>query len=215
MVNQVEEWISLREFARRRSVALSAVQKAIDTGRVTAVRRDDQGRLKKIEVHRATHEWNAKTDPVQAARSGQLLQAPIAPEAPELPLGQQDASSAAPPSGGKNDAGEAPGGQHDSYYAARAKREEYAAKEAELKYLQTIGSLVSAEEVRANTSRRYRALRDAFMAIADQEAAILAAEKDPIKVRERLTRAFKKVLHELADTARAEAAGGDTERLAA
>lgn len=206
-----EEWVSLREFARRREVALSAVQKAIESGRVTAVRRDSNGRLKKIEINRATREWDSKTDPVQAARSGQFLQAPEGPLNPELPLAS--AGEEKEPAGAS--AADPQGGQHDSYYAARAKREQYAAKEAELKYLQTIGSLVSAEEVRTIAARRYRAVRDAILAIADQEAPILAAERDPIQIRERLTRAFKKVLHELSDSARAEAAGGDPERLAA
>lgn len=211
MVNlNAEEWVSLREFARRREVALSAVQKAIDSGRVTAVKRDARGRLQAIEVRQASIEWDTKTDPVQAARSGQVLGGTVAQPGGQLPL---DEAPATVPTSAQPDSPAA--GQQDSYYAARAKREEFNAKEAELKYLQTIGALVSAEEMRTISARRYRALRDAFLAVADQEAPILAAEKDPVAIRERLRRAFNKVLHELADDARAEAARGDTERLAA
>lgn len=69
----VENWVSLREFARNRGVRLSAVQKAIESGRVTAVKRDEKGRLKAIELNRAMAEWNGNTDLDQAARAGAPL----------------------------------------------------------------------------------------------------------------------------------------------
>jgi len=72
-MENAEEWISLREFARRREVSLAAVQKAIESGRVRAVTRDGNGRLTSIEFVRAMREWNGNTDPAQAARSGKIL----------------------------------------------------------------------------------------------------------------------------------------------
>lgn len=80
----VEEWVSLREFARRRGVSLQAVQKAIASGRVTAVRRADPGpdgqpgRITGIEVNQATAQWNRNTDPNEAAKSGKVIPAPDA-----------------------------------------------------------------------------------------------------------------------------------------
>mgnify|MGYP001563191243 FL=1 len=68
----MEEWISLRAYARHREVALSAVQKAIESQRVTAVRRDAGGRLSSIEMHEADRQWSANTDPVEAARNGKF-----------------------------------------------------------------------------------------------------------------------------------------------
>ena len=60
-----------------------------------------------------------------------------------------------------------------------------------------------------------RAARDAILAVPDQEAAILAVERDPVVIRERLMVALRKALHGLADEARTEAAGGTAERMAA
>ena len=84
-----------------------------------------------------------------------------------------------------------------------------------LAYLEAIGALVSADEVRTLGARRYRAARDAILAVPDQEAAILAVERDPVVIRERLMVALRKALHGLADEARTEAAGGTAERMAA
>ena len=137
-----EEWISLREFARRRGVALSAVQKAIETGRVTAVRRDSAGRLEAIEHQRASEEWNANTDPVQAARTGKVLETPSAP-APTLAV--QATRELAEPESQNADASD-PIAVSDKdphgYYKARAEREQHQAKLAELELLQELGRLV-------------------------------------------------------------------------
>lgn len=76
----MENWISLRAFARRHNVRLSAVQKAIESGRVTAVRRNAAGRLKGIEANLAALQWSQNTDPAQAERSGKTGAAVSAPE---------------------------------------------------------------------------------------------------------------------------------------
>lgn len=207
----MQAFVSLREFARQRGVRLAAVQKAIESGRVTAVRRSESGRLTGIDLIAGTEQWNARTDPTQAARSNTVLGAPAGASA-ELPLeaglpaaASPDVSTAAPK----------PGDEKDDYYRHRARKEEFAAHQAELDYMKAIGLLVSADEVRQVTERRYRTIRDAVLAVADQEAEILAAEKDPLVVRDRLMRAIKKALHELSDAARAGAAQGAEERVGA
>ena len=63
--------------------------------------------------------------------------------------------------------------------------------------------------------RSYRTLRDKILNIPDRVAAILAAERDPARVHAALTAELKRVLHELSDDARAEAARGIAERVAA
>lgn len=208
----MQAFVSLREFARQRGVTLAAVQKAIESGRVTAVRRSESGRLKGIDLIAGTEQWNARTDPAQAARSETMLGAPAGSPAgalDELPLGD------APPAPEGASAPAKPGDDKDDYYRHRARREQIAAQQAELDYLKAIGSLVSADEARQVAERRYRTVRDAVLAVADQEAQILAAEKDPLVVRDRLTRSLKKALHELSDAARAGAARGAEERLGA
>jgi hypothetical protein len=216
-----QRWMSLRAYARHRGVALSAVQKAIDSGRVTAVRRNAAGRLKGIEAIAADAQWLANTDPVESARTTDTLRpAPgpalnVAP-AGELPLGRPGEASGedpAPPAGGA--AASADAGKDFGYLEARAKREGFQAKQAELDYLQAIGELVPTAELRSTASRRYRSIRDKLLGIADRQCALLAAEKDPARVHAALTKEIKQVLHELSDDARAEAARGAAERVAA
>lgn len=203
-----EEWISLREFSRRREVALSAVQKAIESGRVSAVKRDAGGRLEAIEYVRASSEWNAHTDPVQAARSGKILEAPGQIADLVAAAGERDGAPLAPSTaaGDKDPHG---------YYEARADREKTQAKLAELELLQELGRLVDVEEMRRVAQRRYRTVRDKLLNVPDRVSAILAAEKDPARVHAALTSELKRVLHELSDDAHAEAAGGVAERVAA
>lgn len=197
------------EYARHRKCAPNAVKKAEDDGRIrAAVKRDESGKFLGIDWRAADKLWALNTDPVQAGRSGQVLGAPGAAQTSELQLGD------VPPRTEPPAAADPEEGQQESYYVARAKREEYAAKEAELKYLKSIELLVSAEEVRTISARRYRALRDSLLAVVEQEAPVLEG-LPAVQIRERLTRAFHKVLHELADHARAEAARRDPERLAA
>lgn len=204
-----EEWISLREFARRHEVRLSAVQKAIESGRVTAIKREGS-RIVAIEFHAASQQWSANTDPVQAARSGHALSAPMQASGPveqQLELAAKDEPPAATPASGDKD----PHG----YYEARAKRERHQAEMAELDLLEQLGKLVSVDEMRQVTGRRYRAMRDKLLNIPDRIAAVLAAEKDTARVHAALTAELKRVLHELSDDAGAEAARGVAERVAA
>jgi len=70
------DWISLREYAHSRNVTLAAVQKAIARGRVTAVRRDDKGRLVAIDAELATQQWATHTDPDLALRTGTVVPTP-------------------------------------------------------------------------------------------------------------------------------------------
>src|SRR4051812_5004703 len=90
----VEEWISLREFSRRREVSLGAVQKAIASGRVTAVKRHASGALDAIEYHAATQQWNTNTDVDQAMRAGAPILVTSNPPA-GLPLEQTSAAPSA------------------------------------------------------------------------------------------------------------------------
>jgi hypothetical protein len=217
--------ISLREFARRRKVTLGAVQKAIKSGRVgdDAIERNQLGRVVKIDEDLANAHWAANTDPVEAARNGQFhtpasgsaaagtVESPAVPagQGEQLQLEEPGATSAAP------GVSAAAGGSQSQYLDARARRENFEAKSAELKYLENVGLLVSASEAREAAFRRYRTLRDKLINIPDRVATILAAERDPVVVHKLLTEELKRVLNELSDGARSAAAGGDSERMAA
>lgn len=235
-----ENWISLREFARRRGVALSAVQKAIESKRVTAVRRSASGRLIGIDAVLGAIQWDQNTDPAEAAKNGKFAGAdlnviPHARESGVLPLGDSEPGAAqrsaaantvlsATVGHGAADADEstssagavnAEGKDPHGYLEARADRERLTVALQALDYQKALGVLVSADEVRRLSARRYRAIRDRLLNIPDRVAAVLAAERDPAQVHAQLTAELKRVLHELSDDARAEAAGGPAERVAA
>jgi hypothetical protein len=211
-----EEWISLREFARRRDVSLAAVQKAIGDGRVRSVRRGDAGRLEAVAYHAGMREWNESTDPAQASRTGAGIVVPAATEGAAA-----GSSDLAPQSDEKREvdqAGAAASSALDKdfgYYESRARSEHFKAKQAELEFLRSIGLLVSVDEERQVKSRRYRAIRDQLLGIPDRICTIIAAERDPARVHVLLTQEIKRVLNELSDDAAAEAAGGAAERVEA
>lgn len=220
----MEEWISLREYSRRREVTLGAVQKAIESRRVTSVRRDDSGRIEAIEYYAATREWNENTDPAQAARSGKILDATGGRAEAMGTIPQPD--HAEPRVAGEQLGLQQPQAKHEvdapasdkdphGYYEARAQRERFQAKQAELDYLKAIGDLVSREDMKKVAARRYRAIRDQLLNIPDRISAQLAAERDPARIHAAITSELKRVLHELSDDARAETAGGIAERVAA
>lgn len=206
----VEGTISLRAFARKRGVSLKAVQKAIASGRVhaTAVERNAAGRITGIREAEATAQWNANTDPVEAARNGKLQASPQP---------NTSASEARPPepattagSGGECDAAAAPasGGQAQ-YLEHRTKRELFEARTAELEYLEKVGLLVSASEVREVIFRIFRTFRDKMLNIPDRVSTVAAAEHDPVAVHKLFSDELKRVLDELSDGARLAAARGD------
>jgi hypothetical protein len=207
-MENAENWVSLREFSRMRGVSLGAVQKAIESGRVTAVRRGVSGKLKGIEAKQAMHQWDGNTDADQAARSG----APIMVGAGLFEVPPTGADVQTP-----GDVPEGTGTNDQRYLAARARKQEFEAHEAELRYLQALGRLIATDDLANVTAKRYAAIRDKLLNIPDRLATILAAEKDAARVHAQLTGEIKRVLNELANdsTASAEAAERSAERVAA
>jgi hypothetical protein len=203
----IEDWVSLREFARRRGVRLAAVQKAISDGRVPheAVKRNERGHLQAIEFHTATAAWNRNTDIDRAARTPGGAATVAGAEINELPLEQKPEGAAAK------------GTTEIRIAHAEGKRLQNQLLELEL--MEEIGTLVSRDEVRELGARRYRAIRDQVLAVPDRIADLLAAERDPARVHAELLNELERVLNELADDAAAEssalAQGEAAERVAA
>jgi hypothetical protein len=202
-------WVSLRAYAKHRGVRLSAVQKAIETKRVTAVTRREDGRITGIDQDLADQQWALNTDPAEAAKNGKFAGTPAPNTATsstsELPLGT-GAPSSAPPAKGSED-------QND-YLAHRAKREEFQAKEAELSYLERVGALVSAADVRDQQFDIFRQHRDKLEQIPASVSERLAAETDPQRVEHMLRTAIRTTLNELSRALAidAPAAAGPGER---
>jgi hypothetical protein len=160
--------LSLRTYAKHRGVAMSAVQKAIKSGRITT------NQAGKIDSDIADAEWKANTRPGQR----QAKQAPVVVREPER--------------------AEAPIGGGLDYFRARAVREGYLARLAKIEFEEKTAKLISRDEVQVAAFTNGRMARDNLLNIPDRLAATLAAETDADKVHLILTGEIRKALDELA-----------------
>lgn len=195
------DWISLREFARRRDVTLQAVQKAIATKRITdaAVRRDDTGRLKAIDADQAAIDWHRNTDPELALRTGTVIPPPASvvdvAAAPvdalrQLALPASDAAAA----------DRAPL-EDDSFRRDRAENERLKKVNAELDLAERLKLLVPVKDVRRVAFESLRETHDTLIRLPDRLAPLIAAETDPVKIHALMTHEIRGALNALADRA--------------
>lgn len=167
--------LSLRGYAKHRGVAMSAVQKAIQSGRIATT---PDG---KINSDAADAEWKANTRP-QHRRNPVAASVPArASFSPGAEPGRTESSGA----GGLD------------YSRARAVRENYLARLAKMEYEEKTAKLVSSDEVRVAAFSRARTVRDNLLNIPDRLAATVAAETDAATVHQLLTEEIRKALDEL------------------
>ena len=227
MTQREELWLSMRATARKADRALSSLQKAIKTGRIpeSAIKRGEGGKIIACEWYQTIAAWQDNTDPVQAARTAEPVQAPgniectpaekagapggLFPDAQASTDGQPKPTAGSDsPAGGGPDGGKKDGG----YLAERERTERFRAATAELDYLERIGELVAVRDVREAEYERSRVLRDKLLNIPDRIATVVAAicersDKAP-QVHAAIAFELKQVLHELSDFGQAFAAGG-------
>jgi hypothetical protein len=201
-----ERWMSLREYARRRGCSLYAVQTAIATGRVTAVRRDDNGRVIAIEAIAADAQWAANTDQVEAARTGadptRGAVMTLESDQPEVGGDLVDAAADAPAGNGEA-AALAGGGPSDTngYQASRADRERSEAQLARIKLLERLQQIGSIEGFQRAVTAAAQMVQDRILQVPSRLSALLAAETDPIKIENLLQRELKDALDGIAQRA--------------
>lgn len=215
-------WMSLRAYARHRGDALSAVQKAIANKRVSeaAVRRDDTGRLIGIDQELADREWALNTDPAEALKNGKNPSALLTPApntSPATSVDQPDGGATEGSEGGADllsaPSAAAAANEDSSYLEARTREKQFQAKKAELDYLERVGELVSAADVREEQFEIYRQLRDKLEQIPVSVAEKLAAETDPARAEHVLRSEIRKALDEFSRTLATDAAAeGAAER---
>ncbi len=181
--------MSLRAYARHRGVALSAVQKAIATGRIHP---EPDG---SIDPAKADAQWDRHTRTAQpttprvttarpppvAQHASQPASQPAAP--PPMPQASDDARGV-------------------DYHKARAVRETYSARLAKLEFEERTGKLISKDEVDIKYFQLARQLRDRMQQIprkvAPEIVALVVADPDVRGVTDILDVAIREALEDLA-----------------
>ena len=183
-----DQYISLRAYSRLRGVSLYAVQTAIASGRVTAVRRDDKGKITGIDPVKADAQWAANTDATEAARTGAdpFRGAVVQPDL-------VDRAAVEPLPSGPSDTSE--------YQASRAKREEYQAEMARLTLLERLGQVGSVDGFLRAVADAAQLTQDRVLQVPSRISTSLAVETDPIKIETLLTRELKDALDGIAHRA--------------
>jgi hypothetical protein len=183
-----DQYISLRAYSRLRGVSLYAVQTAIASGRVTAVRRDDKGKITGIDPVKADAQWAANTDATEAARTGAdpFRGAVVQPDL-------VDRAAVEPLPSGPSDTSE--------YQASRAKREEYQAEMARLTLLERLGQVGSVDGFLRAVADAAQLTQDRVLQVPSRISTSLAVETDPIKIETLLTRELKDALDGIAQRA--------------
>lgn len=202
-------WISLREFARRRDVTLQAVQKAIATNRISpaAVRRDDNGRLKAIDADQAAIDWHRNTDPELALRTGTVIPAPQADTASPggsrqlVDLEVAGVETAPRGQAASDAAGDLLGepAEPDSFRRDRAENERLKRVNGELDLAERMQLLVTAESVRRAAYESARDVHNKLIRMPDSLAPLLAAETDAVKIHALMSHAIREALNGLAE----------------
>lgn len=174
--------VSMRELARVRGVSLTAVQKALKSGRIHTTPGPDG--KPKIDLEAAMAQWDANTE--QAKRRTAPDKAPAtAPQAPTTGTNPPTPPPKVP-------------GASSTYADSRAIREAYLARIARLTYEERVGKMVESDRVKLEAFQAARLTRDTLLNLPNKISHELAAEVDPDKVHNLLTRAINGVLDELA-----------------
>jgi pyruvate/2-oxoglutarate dehydrogenase complex dihydrolipoamide acyltransferase (E2) component len=181
------EPMSLRAYARHRGVSLRAVQKALQSGRISA--RED-GRL---DAEAADLNWARNTAPRPQPPAKSTSAKPAAPH--QSVHHHSDSPRREPTEPLRVESGL-------EYSKARAVRETYMARLAKIDFEERTAKLVSSDEVQVAAFNRFRQFRDGMLNIPDRLAAVLAAESQPRLVHELLTTEIRKALLEFGDANR-------------
>jgi hypothetical protein len=176
------ELLSQRGYAKHRKCTLSAVQKAIDTKRISTVP-DAKGRLW-IDPVVADIQWAQNTNPLQQERASlaqfERTQALLA-GASQLPL-----------------AGEKPGVQTSVLSEEKAETENVRRQLLEIQLAQKRGELVRADDISRALANKLKAAQEHLNTVADRLAPILAAETDVSKVDEMLRSEIRRAMTQIA-----------------
>ena len=162
--------VSQRAYARLRGVALSAVQKAIKTKRITL---NADGTL---DPEKANQEWERNTFAGKTLHQATQAKSPT-PAAPPLPRGGAGLTSQP----------EVTNDPVAAYLRARAVNETFKAKTAQLEYEERAGKLIQATKAGEYAANWSAIVGDALSAYPDRVAPLVAAAKTEAEIHRILT----------------------------
>jgi hypothetical protein len=205
--------MSLSAYGRRRGCSHEAVRRAIKSGRLDrSVTIDHKGHPKINDPDLADREWAAHTSEAQQAdwdaRGAAISRAKggdgvtRSPQTRPRHNGTAGGNGAGAPQGPGFEGGGA--GTGSQLNRAKAARETYEARIAELRYRKMKDELVDADEVKRQFASASRRVRDSLLAVPDRIASVLAAEGDPVRVHQMLLGEIEQSLNALADHAGAD-----------
>lgn len=179
--------MSQRAYARHRGSALSSVQKAIKSGRISTL---PSGQ---IDSDIADADWanNTQTQAPPVSRAGPTKASPPSIDRERAVLRSSNKT--------KQTDDDADSFGASQYTKARAVREHFQARMAKLEYEARTAKLVSGEEVQVAAFNKFRQFRDGMLNIPDRLAAMLAAETVASTVHALLTDEIRKALNDFAD----------------
>jgi len=167
--------VSLRAYARMRGCSLTAVQKAISSKRITTL---PDGT---IDADRANQDWAKNTF------AGQTIHKP-------------STSDRVPP---MHESPAASGDPVTAYLRARAVKESFAARTAQLEYEERAGKLIPAARAAEYAATFSSIVKDGLMAMPDRLSPMLAAVDDEKAIHRMLvaevSAALRKVSKAVAD----------------
>ena len=186
--------MGLREYARHRGVAPSAVEKALKAGRI---QKESDGTINQAKADAA---WERNTSPAQQRKPDSVPVKPVpvpdkpvpVPVNPPTPPVRQPTQRPA-----ESDAGPSTAGM-PNYQMSRAVRETYNAKLTRLDYEERTGKLLNAEDVAKEAFAVARRVRDRLLNIPSRMASVLASETDSKAIERLLSQELRVALEELA-----------------
>lgn len=161
-----DQEVSLRAYARHRGVALSAVQKAIRSGRISKTASG------KINAAQADRDWNQNTD--IARRPADAVASAGSTMSQDLTL----------PTGDDDEPAEMPAGAE--YQRHRSNRERIRAEREQIELDKLAGRSVDLADAQRIAFTAFRTVRDAVLNVSPRIKDALAAESDPLRVESML-----------------------------
>ena len=178
--------MSLRQYSRHRGCSLSAVQKAIETGRIRTAKEETLGKriYKYVNSIDADVDWQNNTDPVQqrtATRKDKGIKDELSPHSPTPSSDNSEQITMFPDSskekhshgGGESKVGASTTG--DMYNKARAVHEHWEAKKSELEYKKMLGELVEVETVRTQLFSLASDLKQNILTVPSRISSLIYA----------------------------------------